>query len=356
MKHAKKVLAAFLGCAVLLSLTSCGEAPESAAAENSETVVETETTAENHSTAYLTKDDIVINNTYENTADGEDASYSNIAVQKTGDFSGDEADFYGENAAVFATNGATLDLSGILVETDGTHANGVFSYGTGTTVNISDSVILTDENCSGGLMTTGGGTMNASNLTIHTTGNSSAAIRSDRGGGTVNITGGSYTTDGKGSPVIYSTADITVSDAELTSTSSQGIVVEGKNSVTLNNVALTADNNSKNSGELLMTGSHELPVSQAKIVSIIGKNQNNRYRIRPPQDSELSVPERLCRTSLLHPVWTVLPSHPSMDGDIRNACSDTHAPSEDALSAYRIQDISEWRESSDRPHGRLSSS
>ena len=108
--------------------------------------------------------------------------------------------------------------------------------------------------------------------------------------------------------------------------------------------------------ELLMTGSHELPVSQAKIVSIIGKNQNNRYRIRPPQDSELSVPERLCRTSLLHPVWTVLPSHPSMDGDIRNACSDTHAPSEDALSAYRIQDISEWRESSDRPHGRLSSS
>ena len=95
-------------------------------------------------------------------------------------------------------------------------------------------------------MTTGGGTMNASNLTIHTTGNSSAAIRSDRGGGTVNVTGGSYTTDGKGSPVIYSTADITVSDAELASTSSQGIVVEGKNSVTLNNVALTADNNSKN--------------------------------------------------------------------------------------------------------------
>ncbi|MBR3000628.1 MAG: hypothetical protein IKF39_06470 [Oscillospiraceae bacterium] len=255
MKHAKKVLAAFLGCAVLLSLTSCGKTPESAAAENNETVVETETTAENHSTAYLTKDDIVINNTYENTADGEhailadgeDASYSNIAVQKTGDSSGDEADFYGENAAVFATNGATLDLSGILVETDGTHANGVFSYGTGTTVNISDSVILTDGNCSGGLMTTGDGTMNASNLTIHTTGNSSAAIRSDRGGGTVNVTGGSYTTDGKGSPVIYSTADITVSDAELTSTSSQGIVVEGKNSVTLNNVTLTADNNSKNS-------------------------------------------------------------------------------------------------------------
>ena len=96
-------------------------------------------------------------------------------------------------------------------------------------------------------MTTGGGTMNASNLTIHTTGNSSAAIRSDRGGGIVTVDGGSYVTDGKGSPVIYSTADITVNDASLTSTSSQGIVVEGKNSVTLNNVELVASNISKNS-------------------------------------------------------------------------------------------------------------
>ena len=181
------------------------------------------------------------------TADGEEASYSNIAVVKTGSSEGDEADFYGENAAIFATNGATLTLSNILVSTDGAHANGVFSYGEGTTVNISDSVIETSGNCSGGLMTTGGGTMNATNLEIHTTGNSSAAIRSDRGGGTVNVTGGSYTTDGTGSPVIYSTADITVSDAVMESTASQGVVVEGQNSVTLNNVDLTADNVTKNS-------------------------------------------------------------------------------------------------------------
>ena len=181
-------------------------------------------------------------------ADGTQDSYANVAVQKTGDSdSGDEADFYGDNAAVFATNGATLDLSQIVVETDGTHANGVFSYGEGTTVNISDSVIETSGNCSGGLMTTGGGTMNASNLSISTLGNSSAAIRSDRGGGTVNVDGGVYTTSGTGSPVIYSTADITVSDAVLTSTASEGVVVEGKNSVTLKDVDLTADNNTKNS-------------------------------------------------------------------------------------------------------------
>ena len=180
-------------------------------------------------------------------ADGEEAEYTGITVTKTGEAEGDEADFYGENAAIFATNGATLTIEGSTVQTDGTHANGVFSYGEGTTVNVSDTTIETSGNCSGGLMTTGGGTMNAENLTIHTTGNSSAAIRSDRGGGTVNVTGGTYTTDGKGSPVIYSTADITVSDADMTSTSSQGVVVEGKNSVTLLNSDLTADNNSKNS-------------------------------------------------------------------------------------------------------------
>ncbi|MBQ6663492.1 MAG: hypothetical protein IJM69_08140 [Firmicutes bacterium] len=230
------------------------EAAEEATTE--EATAEEATTEEQAITAtYLTAEDITVNETYHDNVDGghaiaaegEDAAYSNIAVTKSGDSSGDEADFYGENAAIYASDGATLDLAGILVETDGTHANGVFSYGSGTTVNISDSVIYTEGNCSGGLMTTGGGTMNAENLTIHTTGNSSAAIRSDRGGGIVTVTGGSYQADGKGSPAIYSTADITVNDALLTSTSAQGVVIEGRNSVTLNNVTLVADNNSKNS-------------------------------------------------------------------------------------------------------------
>ena len=216
-----------------------------------------DTTASSTTAKIPSADEIEITETIENstdeehaiTADGEEASYSNIAVVKTGDADGDEADFYGANAAIFATNGGTLDLTEITVNTDGKHANGVFSYGEGTTVTISDSVIETSGNCSGGLMTTGGGTMNASNLTIHTTGNSSAAIRSDRGGGTVNVTGGSYTTEGTGSPVIYSTADITVSDALMESTASQGVVVEGQNSVTLNNVNLTASNVTKNSSK-----------------------------------------------------------------------------------------------------------
>ncbi len=204
---------------------------------------------------YLTSDDIDVQTTSSDTgdgthvieADGVTVSYSHLRINKTGDSDGEDADFYGENSAVFATNGATLTLTDSLIVTDGAHANAVFSYGEDTTVNVQDCVIITHDNNSGGIMTTGGGTMNATNLTITTEGGSSAAIRSDRGGGTVNVTGGSYTAAGRGSPAIYSTADITVTNAHLESTTAQGIVVEGKNSVTLNNCDLIANNVTHNS-------------------------------------------------------------------------------------------------------------
>ncbi len=247
----KKFILSVLSITLSISLCACSQNET----KDQETE-ETETIEETAAVSLLPqKDGITISETYVSETDGghaieasgSDAVYANIKVEKTGDSSDDEADFYGENAAIFASDGVTLELNSIVVETDGTHANGVFSYGEGTTVNISDSVIETSGNCSGGLMATGGGTMNAMNLNVHTTGNSSAAIRSDRGGGTVNISEGSYVTEGKGSPAIYSTADITVSDAYLESTSSQGVVVEGQNSVTLNDVELVANNVSKNS-------------------------------------------------------------------------------------------------------------
>ena len=262
MKHQiLRGLAILLTVMLIASFAACGNdstAESSATADAVQTEAATSAAVQATEAAVkkLTEADITINETVENTvggehaitADGETASYSNVKVVKTGDSEqNDEADFYGDNAAIFATNGATLDLTEMVIKTDGTHANAVFSYGEGTTVNISDSYIETSGNCSGGLMTTGGGTMNATDLTIVTSGRSSAAIRSDRGGGTVNVDGGSYTTSGSGSPVVYSTADITVSNAEMMSTASQGVVVEGKNSVTLNNVTLSADNNTKNS-------------------------------------------------------------------------------------------------------------
>lgn len=177
----------------------------------------------------------------------EEATYVAVDVYKTGDEDGDEADFYGTNAAVYAEEGARLTLDDVTVTTDGAHANAVFSYGEQTSVDISNSTINTTSDCSGGIMVTGGGILAAHDLTVHTTGNSSAPIRSDRGGGTQTVEGGSYTSDGKGSPVIYSTADVSVSKAKLTSNSSQGVVVEGKNSVALEDCDLVASNTSKNS-------------------------------------------------------------------------------------------------------------
>lgn len=173
-------------------------------------------------------------------ADNVTATLNNVTITKTGSSSNTEnGDFYGMNAAFLAENGANITITGGEVTTDAVNGNGIFSYGSGTVVNVSGTKIRTSQRNSGGIQTTGGGVMNADDLDIETSGNSSAAIRSDRGGGTVTVNGGTYTTNGTGSPAIYSTADITVSDAELTANNSEGVVVEGKNSVKLENCTVS---------------------------------------------------------------------------------------------------------------------
>ena len=169
--------------------------------------------------------------------DGAAVTLDGITVDKSGGAASntENGDFYGVNAALLATNGASVTITNAKITSSAQNGNGVFSYGSGTTVNISNSVITTTADNSGGIQTTGGGTTNASNLTVNTSGNSSAAIRSDRGGGTVNVSGGSYTSNGYNSPAVYSTADITVENATLTANNSEALVIEGKNSITLEN-------------------------------------------------------------------------------------------------------------------------
>ena len=180
--------------------------------------------------------------------DGKQVTITGSSISKSGDASGEDADFYGTNAGILANNGANLTLSDVNVTTDGAHANGVFSYGSGTSLTITDSTITTTGNNSGGLMTTGGAALNASNVTIDTSGNSSAAIRTDRGGGTVTVDKISGSTSGVGSPAIYSTADITVTGSSLKADSSEAVVIEGGNSVTITDSDLTG-NNSKLNGQ-----------------------------------------------------------------------------------------------------------
>mgnify|MGYP004475044647 FL=1 len=181
--------------------------------------------------------------------DGADVTLQDVTVTKSDGRSSntENGDFYGMNAALLATNGATLTVTDSTITSSAQNGNGVFSYGEGTTVNISDSTIRTSADNSGGIQTTGGGTTNASNLTVETAGNSSAAIRSDRGGGTVNVTGGSYSTSGYNSPAVYSTANISVSDADLTATNSEALVIEGSNSIALTNCTVSGNMSSTQS-------------------------------------------------------------------------------------------------------------
>lgn len=174
-----------------------------------------------------------------------ESTITNPNVNKSGDESSESSDFYGTNAGVLVYNGSTLNISGGNIITNGSHANAVFAYGSGT-INISGTAIRTNANNSGGIMVTGGGVINASDLDVLTSGNSSASIRSDRGGGTLTVNNGTYKTTGVGSPSIYSTASITVENAELISEASEGIVVEGANSVTIKNTILTDTNTTLN--------------------------------------------------------------------------------------------------------------
>ena len=202
----------------------------------------------------------------ENTlrAKGAKVSLEDIEVNKTdGSTSNTEdGDFYGMNAGLLATDKATVNIKNAKIKTTAQNGNGVFSYGEGTTVNISDSEIYTTNDNSGGIQTTGGATMNAKNLSVKTEGNSSAAIRSDRGGGTVNVDGGEYISKGYNSPAVYSTADITVKNAKLKAENSESLVIEGQNSITLENVNVEG-NMSDDKGSSSDTNVHNVMIYQS---------------------------------------------------------------------------------------------
>lgn len=203
------------------------------------------TVTQGTSATTITEDGTYSSTSYSSTGDDENAlrvdgatvTLDSVTVDKSAGSSSntEDGDFYDQNAALLATNGANVTIKNATVNSSAQNGNGIFSYGAGTTVNVSDSTITTTADNSGGIQTTGGGTTNATNLTVNTSGNSAAAIRSDRGGGTVVVDKGTYTSNGYNSPAVYSTADITVSNATLTANNSEAFVIEGKNSIKLNN-------------------------------------------------------------------------------------------------------------------------
>ena len=204
-----------------------------------------------------TTDAVTTGETYASTGSDENAVHvyegaavtlDSAAITRDSDDStgGDNSSFYGVGAAALVTDG-TLKINNSTITTDAKGGAGVFAYDSGT-ASVSDTSITTQQDTSGGIHVAGGGTLYAWDLDVETSGESSAAIRSDRGSGTMVVDGGSYTSNGVGSPAIYSTADITVNDAELTATGSEAICIEGLNTIRLFDCDLTGNmaDNSQN--------------------------------------------------------------------------------------------------------------
>ncbi len=207
----------------------------------------------------LSDGDAIIGGTYtaENTDESVLEASGDVQASVTGAVlkklsgnasSADDSSFRGVNAGVRVYGNADVTLKDCQIEAEAENATGVFAYENGV-IHISDSVINVTGGGAGGVQVAGGGTLYGSNLTV--TSASKAAIRSDRGGGILVIDGGSYTSTGSnGCPAIYSTADITVSNADCVSTSSRAVIIEGKNSVTVDNCNLTGNDQSTKEGSV----------------------------------------------------------------------------------------------------------
>ncbi|MCD7808465.1 MAG: hypothetical protein LUH02_03915 [Erysipelotrichaceae bacterium] len=196
-------------------------------------------------TQTLDNQDLTSTNEDENVVlvtSGGNLTLTNSTITKaSGDTSDTESsEFYGLNAAILVQEGSTLSISDTDISTSAQGANGIFATGDGASITVSNVTITTTEDSSRGLDATYGGTITADNVEISTSGSHCAAVATDRGEGTITVTNSILNTAGKGSPSIYSTGNITVSDSTGIASDASCAVIEGKNSITINNTTLYA--------------------------------------------------------------------------------------------------------------------
>ena len=207
--------------------------------------------------------------TYESDSDDEvvflvinggELALENATVNKTGsaDFlgRGDSYSFYGTNSAIVVVGeGSEVGLSNVTINTSVNGANAVVATNGGSVV-FGEISIATSGDSSRGLHATYGGSIVGNGGTISTIGQSCASLATDRGTGTVKVSGMTLSTAGAGSPLIYSTGEISVSSSTGTATGAQIAVVEGKNSITVNDCYFSANgvgnrNNVDNAGVMI---------------------------------------------------------------------------------------------------------
>lgn len=170
---------------------------------------------------------------------GATVTLTNSTLSKTGDSSDvDASNFSGQNA-VFLSSNSIATLSNLKLDSNADGANAIFATGEKSVVNVNHVVIHTKNNSSRGLDATYGGTIHAKDVEITTEGAHCGALATDRGEGNVIVENAKIVTSGEGSPCIYSTGNIQLTNSTGEAMGSEIAVVEGKNSITLNNARLT---------------------------------------------------------------------------------------------------------------------
>ena len=172
---------------------------------------------------------------------GGNLTLKGAILQKSGDSSNNEdSNFTGLNAA-FLANNSTAAICNTEINTASEGSNAVFATGKNSTITVDHVKIHTTKGSSRGLDATYGGTIIAQDVDIATEGAHCAALATDRGEGTVTVTRGTLSTAGDGSPCIYSTGIIKAIDSKGIATGSEIAVVEGKNSIALENTQLVGN-------------------------------------------------------------------------------------------------------------------
>lgn len=173
---------------------------------------------------------------------GGTLNLNNTTIEKTGGDTenSDGSSFFGTNSAVYVSgDSSVVNMDGGTITTNAIGANAGFAY-KGGTLNISNVTIHNTKDLSRGIHATGGGIINAKNLNILTEGNHASVIATDRGGGTVIVNGGTYTCTGVDCAVLYSTGNITANNIKGLSKQGEVGVIEGDNSITINNSDMTS--------------------------------------------------------------------------------------------------------------------
>ena len=170
---------------------------------------------------------------------GGSLTLTDSQLSKTGDSSNaDSSNFTGQNAIILANNSNAV-LENLTLTSDADGANAIFATGEKAQITAKHIKIHTKNNSSRGLDATYGGTIHAEDVDITTEGAHCGALATDRGEGNVIVNGAKIHTSGEGSPCIYSTGNIQLTNGEGVATGSEIAVVEGKNSITLQNANLT---------------------------------------------------------------------------------------------------------------------